>query len=236
MFGCRLHTAIDSLLDLALYLLAGLARLRMGELDSAAAWFARAQRDTTEGAGVFASYLPPAMTQLHLERGRPAEARKSLALLPSGTLVRRANRGWFTSWTRYLEGDVRGAQEMLEDSLRELKGDGPRPPPALAMPFVTAAEWRFATGDVRTADSLARLGRDAAAVDALALERSAYAGRAEFVRARALAALGAIPEARRTAERAAVAMANGYGPRNARTLRAIAFRDSLASAHPPAHH
>jgi hypothetical protein len=212
-----------------LYSLAGLARLRMGELDSAAGLFARAQRDTTEGAGGLAGYLPPAMTQLHLERGRPAEARQSLALLPTGTFVRRANRAWFSAWTRYLEGDVGGATTMLEDSLKVMKGDRPKPPPSLAMPFITAAEWRLAAGDARAADSLAILGRDAASVDSVALDRSAYVGRAELVRARALVALGMAAEAQRAAERAAIAMANGYGPRNARTLRAIAFRDSLTS-------
>jgi tetratricopeptide (TPR) repeat protein len=212
-----------------LYSLTGLARLRMGELDSAAGLFARAQRDSTEGAGGLASYLPPAMTQLYLEQGRPVEARQSLVVLPKGTFVRRVNRAWFTAWTRYLEGDVRGATTMLEDSLAAIKGEGPRPPPSLAMPFVTAAEWRLAAGDARAADSLARLGRDAAAVDSLALDRSAYVGRAELVHARALAALGVAAHARQAAERAAIAMSNGYGPRNARTLRAIAFRDSLAA-------
>jgi serine/threonine-protein kinase len=212
-----------------LYSVAGIASLRKGELDSAAARFERARRDTTEGAGGLISYLAPATTQLHLERGHPAEARESLGRLPSGTLIRRVNRAWFTAWTRYLEGDVRGATTMLEDSLRALKGDASKPPPALAMPFVTAAEWRLAAGDARAADSLARLGRDAAAVDSLALDRSAYVGRAELARARALATLGMMGDARRAAERAATAMSNGYGPGNARTLHAIALRDSLAS-------
>ena len=212
-----------------LYAVAGIASLRKGELDSAAARFERARRDTTEGAGGLISYLAPATTQLHLERGHPAEARESLGRLPSGTLIRRVNRAWFTAWTRYLEGDVRGATAMLEDSLRAVKGDASKPPPALAMPFVTAAEWRLAAGDARAADSLARLGRDAAAVDSIALDRSAYVGRADLVRARALAALGMMTDARRAAERAVTAMANGYGSRNARTLAAIALRDSLAS-------
>ena len=211
-----------------LYSLAGIASLRMGELDSASARFEHARRDTTEGAGGLISYLAPATTQLHLERGHAAEARESIGRLPSGTLIRRANRAWFTAWTRYLEGDVRGATSMLEDSLRAIRGDGPRPPPSLAMPYVTAAEWRLAAGDARTADSLALLGRAAAAVDSLALDRSAYVGRAELVRARALAALGMPAEAHRAAERAAVAMSNGNGPRNARTLNAIALRDSLS--------
>jgi serine/threonine-protein kinase len=237
-------TAVDSVVSLVirnqmaqgahssgvLYSLAGIASLRKGELDSAAARFERARRDTTEGAGGLISYLAPATTQLHLERGHPAEARESLSRLPSGTLIRRVNRAWFTAWTRYLEGDVRGATRMLEDSLHAIKGDAPKPPPSLAMPFVTAAEWRLDAGDARAADSLARLGRDAAAVDSLALDRSAYVGRAELVRARALVALGTMTDARRAAERAAIAMSNGYGPRNARTLTAVALRDSLASA------
>ena len=212
-----------------LHLLAGLTKLRMGELDSAAAAIARAERGNGEGGGTVSDNLPVAKTQLELERRRPAEARRSLAAIPDGTFGWRANRAWFTAWTRYLEGDVRGAMAALEDSLHALTGNDSRPRPWLAMPFVMAAEWRLVAGDARAADSLARLGRDAAAVDSLALGRSAYAGRAELVRARALAALGVATDARQAAERAAIAMSNGYGPRNARTRRAVALRDSLAA-------
>lgn len=117
---------------------------------------------------------------------------------------------------------------MLEDSLRVLSGNAAKPPPSLAMPFVTAAEWRLASGDARGADSLARLARSAGAIDSAALERNAYVGRAELVRARALASLGALAEARSAADRALVASANGYGSSNPRTRAARALRDSLS--------
>jgi eukaryotic-like serine/threonine-protein kinase len=204
----------------------GLAKLRAGELDSADIWIARAMRDTTEND--FAAYLPPALTQLRLEQGRLAQARHHLATLPSGTLVRRVNRAWFAGRIAYGEGDVGGAAAMLEDSLRVLWGDGARPAPALAMPFVTVAEWRLARGDAKGADSLARLARAAAAVDSLALTRSAYAGRAELVRARAQLALGRLPAAREAINRAVLALSNGYGRGNALTRHAVALRDTLA--------
>jgi hypothetical protein len=95
----------------------------------------------------------------------------------------------------------------------------------MAMPLVTLAGWRLAAGDARAADSLAVLARAAAALDSIALERSAYVGRAEVVRARALQALGDAPGARAAATRAVTALSNGYGSMNrhateARTLLA----------------
>jgi len=95
------------------------------------------------------------------------------------------------------------------------------------MPYIVAAEWRLAEGDARAADSLATLGRAAAAVDSLALQRAAYAGRAELARARARLALGNPAAAKAAANHALVALANGYVPSNAHTLRARAFRDSI---------
>jgi hypothetical protein len=47
------------------------------------------------------------------------------------------------------------------------------------------------------------------AIDSAALERNAYVGRAELVRARALVALGSTSEARSAADRAVTALANG---------------------------
>jgi serine/threonine-protein kinase len=207
--------------------LAGLAKLRLGEIDSADAWFTRALRDTTEGAGGLTGWLPPALTQLRIEQGRLTEARKAFAQLPTGSVIRRANRAWFDAWLRYAGGETRAAAALLEDSLRTLSGDRPAPPPALAMPFVMAAEWRLAAGDARAADSLALLGRAAAAIDSLALERSAYAGRAELVRARAQLTLGDRTSARQAADRAVVALTNGYGPASSHTARARALRDSI---------
>ena len=207
----------------------GLAKLRLGDLDSADVLLVQAMRDSTEGAGGLSAYLPPAITQLRLEQGRLAEARASLAGLPTGTFVRRVNRSWFTARIRHAEGDVRRAASMLEDSVRILSGDGATPPPSLAMPFVTAAEWRLAAGDARGADSLALLARSAGAIDSAALERNAYVGRAELVRTRALASLGRSREARLAADWAIKALTAGYGARNRHTLAARSFRDSLPS-------
>jgi hypothetical protein len=207
--------------------LAGLARLRLGDLDSAEMFITRSMQDTTEAAGGLSAYVPPAMTQLRIEQRRIAEARRSLAALPSGTLVRRVNRAWLTARVRHAEGDVRGASAMLEDSLRAIATNPAKPPPSLAMPFVTAAEWRLLAGDARGADSLARLARAAGAMDSLALARSAYVGRAELVRARAFVALGDRGEARRAADRALVALGNGYGPEHPFTRAGKALRDSL---------
>ena len=206
----------------------GVAALRSDALDTAQVWLRQAMAvDTSEDAGGLSAYLPPAITQLRLEQGRAAEARASLARLPSGTLQRRVSRAWFTSWTRYAEGDTRGAITMLEDSLRVIRGKADKLPPILAVPFTMAAEWRLAAGDARAADSLALLGRAAAAIDSLALQRSAYVGRAELVRARARRALGDAVAARDAADRAIVAMTIGYGPVNWHTQAAKAFRSSF---------
>jgi hypothetical protein len=210
-----------------LNMLFGIAKLRLGELDSADAWITRAMHDSTEGAGGLSSYLPPALTQLRLEQGHVAEANKLLATLPTGTLIRRVNRSWLTARVRYAEGATRAAGAMLEDSLRAIVGGAAKPPPALTVALATAAEWRLAAGDSRGADSLALLARAAGAVDSLALERSAYVGRAELVRARAQLALGDAGAARGAADRAIVALSNGAGPSNRRTSEARMFRDSL---------
>jgi len=74
---------------------------------------------------------------------------------------------------------------------------------------------------------LALLGRAAAGIDSLAFQRSGYVGRAELVRARARQALGDLPSAREAAERAIVAMSNGFGPSNPHTQAAREFRSSL---------
>ncbi|HSL69687.1 MAG TPA: hypothetical protein VK864_05565, partial [Longimicrobiales bacterium] len=209
-----------------LHFLHGLAKLRTGELDSAETWIRRAHRDTTESAGGLVWYLPPALTQLYLEQGRLAEARAAFKTLPSGTFVRRANSAWFGAWIRYAEGDRQGGARTLEDSLRVLTG-GETPSPALAMLYVTAAAWRLAAGDAHRADSLAQLGRAAAAVDSLALQRSGYVGRAELIRARAQLALGNRAGARQAAEHAVIALTNGLGPANRHTREARALRDSI---------
>ncbi|HSB52775.1 MAG TPA: serine/threonine-protein kinase [Gemmatimonadales bacterium] len=203
----------------------GLALLRLGELDSAEVWFSVARRDTTEGAGGLAWYLPPATTQLLVEQGRIAEARRSLPALPTGTRFRRATGAWLRARILRAEGQRQQAARLLEDTLAVLWGGTPAT--ALSLPFVTAAEWRLEAGDARGADSLATLGRAAAAVDSLALRRSAYAGRAELVRARALVQLGDSAGGRLAAENAVSALAIGYGPTRPLTKAAQALRDSL---------
>jgi hypothetical protein len=90
--------------------------------------------------------------------------------------------------------------------------------------LAAAGEWRLSPGDARGADSLAR---SAAAIDTVALERSALAGRAELLSARALVASNDVPNARGAAERAVKALANGYGPSNAWTRSARLLADSL---------
>jgi serine/threonine-protein kinase len=206
----------------------GQVQLRLGEIDTAAVWLGRAFRDTSEDNGGRSAYYPPTLTQLLIEQGRIAEARRSLPALPSGTLIRRVNRAWLTARVRHGEGDTRASVAMLEDSLRAIRGDAVKPPPSLAMPFVTAAEWRLAAGDARAADSLALLARDAAAIDSLALERSAYVGRAELVRAKAAKSLGDVAAARAIAGRAIVALTSGAGKGNRYTLEARAFGDALS--------
>ena len=206
----------------------GLSKLRLGEIDSADIWFARALRDTTQGAGGLRGWFPPALAQLRLEQHRLADARRAIAELPTGTLTRSANAAWFNAWLRREEGDAKGALAQLEAALQTLLGDRPKPLPALAPSLVVAAEWSLEAQTPQAADSLARLARDAAAVDSLALERSAYAGRAELVRARALLQLGQTDAARAAAARAVTALSNGYGPTNPRARAAQAFRDSIS--------
>jgi hypothetical protein len=145
-----------------------------------------------------------------------------------GTLFRRASQGWLGARITYQEGQPDRATSMLEDSIRVLSRDSAKLPWVLAMPLVTAAEWRLARGDPGGADSLARLAVAAAAVDSLARTRSAYAGRAEVVLARAGLALGNRSAAREALDQAVIALSTGLGPENAQTRNARAFRDSLA--------
>jgi len=87
---------------------------------------------------------------------------------------------------------------------------------------------RLDAGDASGADSLARLARTAAAIDSVALSRSALAGRAELLSARALRARGKAADAREAAQRAVTALANGYGSNNVWTRSARSLADSLA--------
>ncbi|HUQ80082.1 MAG TPA: serine/threonine-protein kinase [Gemmatimonadaceae bacterium] len=206
----------------------GLGKLRLGVLDSADVWIARAQTDTSQGSIVNQSYAPPAVTQLRIEQGQIAKAREAFALLPMGSHTRRVTAALLGARIRHASGDVGGASRMLDSALRDLRGDGPKPPANMSLAFTTAAGWHLTAGDARGADSLARLGHSAATYDSVAVRRSGYAGAADLVRARALLAMGDRSAAREAAGRAAVALANGYGDASPRAREGKALLDSLS--------
>lgn len=205
----------------------GQNKVRLGELDSAELWIARATRDTTADAGAMGNWLPAALGQLRLEQGRLGEARAAIDRLPSGTRGRRANGALLRAQVTRAQGQEALASGLLEGELRALYSDGQKRILQFTLPLVTLGEWRLAAGDARAADSLAQLGSDAAALDSLARSRSALVGRAELLRARALRARGNAPAAREAAQRAEVALSNGYGAANRWTQAARALLDSL---------
>ena len=129
---------------------------------------------------------------------------------------------------RRAQGDAEGASRLLEQELAKLEGDTLPKLALFVLPLVTAGDWRLAGADPHGADSIARLARDAAAIDSLALTRSALVGRAELLRARALAANRELVEARRAAERAVAALDHGYGSENGWTRAARELVDSLS--------
>ena len=204
----------------------GLNKLRKGDLDSAAVWLGAAARDTgLSGRLAQAGWLPPAMTQLLVEQNRIAEARQSATRLPNDSPTRRLTGVLLKARMRHAERDPAGAWTALDSALRA-DVRLPKPAPYLVYALLTAAEWQLASGHGREADSLARLAIAATAVDSLTLSRSAHVGRAELIRARAAAAAGDRAGAVRVADRAATALANGYGPTSlAREARGL--RDSL---------
>jgi len=205
----------------------GINKLRMGDIDSAAAWLAAAVRDTSQTARlVTAMWLPPAQTQLYLEQGRLADARRAAAALARDTPTRRITAAWLRARLRRAEGGAAGARVMLDSAL-VAEAAAAKPAPPLVYALLTAAEWRQQDGDVRGADSLAGLAIRAAGLDSLALSRSAHVGRAELVRARTAAARGDSAAAAQAARRAAAALANGFGPGHPLTLEAEVLRDSL---------
>jgi len=203
------------------------AKLRLGEIDSADVWLTRAMRDTTQGAGQFAAYLASTLTELRLDQSRLADARVVAAKLPATRRGQRATAAMLRARLQRVDGDARGASAFLERELGTVWNDGQQRLTLFALPLVTAGEWRLASGDAHGADSLAVLARTAAAVDSLALVRSALAGRAELLRAQALRAGGRIPEARQAAQRAVTALGNGYGQNHRWTRAARALADSL---------
>ena len=205
----------------------GNGKLRLGETDSADAWFTRAMRDTTEGAGATANFLPPALAQLRLDQGRLGDAHAAVQQLSATRRGQRATAMMLRARLRHAEGDPKGAAEMLEQEMAILWNDGQPPLTMFAMPLVTAGEWRLASGDARGADVLALRARTAAAIDSVALSRSAYAGRAELLHARALAAMGDSTGARAALSRAETALSHGYGPGSPWVTAAKVLNDSL---------
>jgi hypothetical protein len=126
---------------------------------------------------------------------------------------------------RRAEGDATGAQAALDSALRA-DAHPPKPAPYLVYGLLTAAEWRWADGHARQADSLARLAISATALDSLTWSRSGHVGRAELLRARIAA--GSDPGgAARLAGRAATALANAFGPTHRLTREALVLEDSL---------
>lgn len=201
---------------------------RLGELDSAETWIGPAIRETTGDASTQLSvWVPTALTQLRLDQGRVADARLAIARLASGTRGRRAAGAMLRARLSYMEGNHASALQLLESELGALYRDGQKPIQLFTVPLVTLGNWRLSAGDARGADSLARLARDAAALDSQALSQSGLVGRSELLLARALMAQGDTPAARQAAERATRALSNGYGPKNQWTQAALSLLDSL---------
>ena len=202
--------------------------LWLGLTDSAELWIGRAMRDTTQGANAFQDFTAAALAELRLDQSRPDEARAAVRRLPDDRRSQRAVAAVLRARLRRADGDPAGASALLERELGALLADGGPRLTHFALPLVTAGEWRLVRGDLLGADSLARLARSAAAIDSVALERSALAGRAELLSARALLAQGNLPDARAAAQRGVMALANGYGPDNGWARAARLLVDSLA--------
>ena len=205
----------------------GATKVRLGALDSADLWIARSMRDTTQGANSFALYLAPTLVDLRLGQGRVAEAKRLVPRLPDMRRGQHATATMLRTRLRWTEGDRNGAATTLEQTLDTLMNDGKDRLTMFALPLVTAGEWRLMTGDARGADSLAQLAATAAAIDSLAVTRSALSGQAELLRARALAALGDAANARAAATRAVTALGNGYGGSHPLTRKARQLADSI---------
>lgn len=206
----------------------GLTQLRLGLTDSANAWIEWTLRDTTGVMAGVPAWMPTALSTLRLDQHRPAEARAALQPYVVNAPIRQAYSAVINARIRWEEGDSSGARRMLEEGIQRLHGNGPKPPTFLSLSLVTAGEWRLLSHDYALADSLGREAIAAAAIDSLAFTRSAYVGRAELIRARALSKMGKADEAAQAARRSVVAMGNGYGPNNRWTKEATSFRDSLS--------
>ena len=210
--------------------LLGATYLLLEQYDSADAWTTAALRDTSQVAHVWqVRYVPPVMSRLRLEQHRTGDAAPWINRIPNDTRGAMLYRTWFKAVQKYELGDRGGGTLALEAAVRQFQGDGPRPRPDQAPLLVQAAEWRLAAHEDPVADSLARRAIDAAAVDSLALSRSAYVGQADYVLARVRVRRGDAAGARTEAASAVTALANGFGPTHRRTMEARALLDSLKS-------
>ncbi|HWA16401.1 MAG TPA: serine/threonine-protein kinase [Gemmatimonadales bacterium] len=204
----------------------GLLWIRRGRPDSADVWFTQALADTTPDKGGITWWIHPNMADLRLAQHRPKDAIPFIEAMPRVSAQSDVIRAWLKARLKYEQGDPAGALKMLEDSLAPLVAlPGARTPLPLALS--TAGEWRLARGDLRAADSLAQLAVQLATYDSLSIGTSAHVGRAELLIARVRRAGQDLPAAREAAERAVTALTRGLGPEEARTLEAVALRDSL---------
>jgi len=205
----------------------GQGKLRLGETDSADKWISEATSKPWGEGGIMTNWLPSVLAQLRLNQGRLADARAAATRLPGGLRGRRATAAMVNAKLLRADGRARAATLLLERELTALYAESPATLSLFTLPLVTAGEWRLAAGDASAADSLARLGLRAAVIDSLTPARSGLAGRAELLLAQSLRARGDAQGARATAERAIVALSNGYGVDNDWTRSARALRDTL---------
>jgi hypothetical protein len=212
--------------------LRALTLARLGRLEEAERWIERITPDTVDAMWRRA-WLPAALTDLRLRQGRLADARRELAAVTAGSRGRRATRAWLQARVQYASGDTGSARAALEGELHELTTDGKLAIPHFAPPLTQAAQWRLAAGDASGADSLAALALRYAAIDSLALERSAHAGEASLVLARSRLALGDRTAAVAAARRSRSALGVGYGAGSSRAAEAGRLADSLAGLDNP---
>jgi len=205
----------------------GQGKLRLGETDSADKWIALSTSKPWQEGGTMTNWLPSVLAQIRMNQGRLADARTAAARLPGGLRGRRATAAMVNAMLLRASGKPQEASQLLEGELSALYTESKETLSLFTLPMVTAGAWRLAAGDAVGADSLARLGLRAAVIDSLAPTRSGLAGRAELLRAQSMRARGELPAARAAAERAIVALSNGYGVDNTWTRSARALRDTL---------
>jgi eukaryotic-like serine/threonine-protein kinase len=206
----------------------GMNKQRLGDVDSADVWIARATVRPSQEGSTMANWLPSVIATIRLEQGRLREARAAAAQLPGGRPGRRATAAVINAMNIRASGDARGALRHLESEMTAIFAATRDTFSLFTIPLVTAAQWRLEAGDARGADSLAQLGWRAAVSDSLAATRSGLAGRADLLRAQAQRVLGDSIRARASATRAVIALANGYGDTNKWTRVARALRDTLS--------